>query len=171
MARDLVLDFSQITLSDLDRVGGKNASLGELFRELQPKGVRVVDGFATTADAYWRLLATSDLAERLQAAPTLILIGSRSTSPFVEPDCWLAAQNVMLAAPAMGLGTCCIGSALRAVNRPEIQVELGIPLDVRIAVAIVVGVPADEPAPTGRKKAQIVAWKKPPHGTEPSRTD
>ena len=56
--RNDVLDFSEITLTDLGRVGGKNASLGELFRALKPKGVGVVDGFATTADAYRRLLAT-----------------------------------------------------------------------------------------------------------------
>jgi pyruvate,water dikinase len=62
-----VLDFSQISLDDVSRVGGKNASLGELFRALQPKGVGVVDGFATTADAYRRLLATNGLEERLRS--------------------------------------------------------------------------------------------------------
>src|SRR5512145_1367112 len=62
----LVLDFAHITLRDLPRVGGKNSSLGELFSALKPKGVGVVDGFATTADAYWRLLATGDLRARLE---------------------------------------------------------------------------------------------------------
>ena len=62
-----VLDFSQITLDDLARVGGKNASLGELFRALRPAGVGVLDGFATTADAYRRLLATGRLEERLRS--------------------------------------------------------------------------------------------------------
>ena len=61
-----VLDFSQITLRDLPRVGGKNASLGELFRALKPRGVGVVDGFATTAQAYWRLLATHGLEDELR---------------------------------------------------------------------------------------------------------
>jgi pyruvate,water dikinase len=62
-----VLDFSDITLPDVPRVGGKNASLGELFRELKPKGVRVLDGFATTADAYRRLLATDGLDDKLRS--------------------------------------------------------------------------------------------------------
>ncbi|MFY9823316.1 MAG: PEP/pyruvate-binding domain-containing protein, partial [Thermoanaerobaculia bacterium] len=61
-----VLDFSQITLDDLDRVGGKNASLGEMFRALRPEGVGVLDGFATTAEAYRRLLATGGLGARLR---------------------------------------------------------------------------------------------------------
>ena len=53
-----VLDFSDISLADVPKVGGKNASLGELFRALKPQGVGVLDGFATTADAYRQLLAT-----------------------------------------------------------------------------------------------------------------
>jgi pyruvate,water dikinase len=64
---DHVLDFAQIGLGDLPRVGGKNASLGELFRALKPKGVGVLDGFATTADAYWRLLRSSGLEDRLRS--------------------------------------------------------------------------------------------------------
>jgi pyruvate,water dikinase len=62
-----VMDFADISLTDLAKVGGKNASLGELFRALEPKGVHVVDGFATTADAYRRLLATNGLEERLRS--------------------------------------------------------------------------------------------------------
>src|SRR5688572_6697435 len=40
--------------SDVARVGGKNASLGEMVRNLEKKGVRVPPGFATTAQDYWR---------------------------------------------------------------------------------------------------------------------
>jgi pyruvate,water dikinase len=61
-----VLDFPEITLADLPRVGGKNASLGELLAELEPKGIRVLDGFATTAAAYRRLLAEQSLRSRLE---------------------------------------------------------------------------------------------------------
>lgn len=64
---DLVLDFTDITLTDLPRVGGKNASLGELFRALKPQGVGVLDGFATTADAYLRLLSAGGLDDTLHA--------------------------------------------------------------------------------------------------------
>ena len=65
MAPTYTLDFSEIGMQDVPRVGGKNASLGQLFRELKPQGVGVLDGFATTADAYWRLLAEQDLRVRL----------------------------------------------------------------------------------------------------------
>ena len=63
---DLVLDFGRISLADLGRVGGKNASLGELFRALKPAGVGVLDGFATTADAFWMLTRERNLAGRLR---------------------------------------------------------------------------------------------------------
>jgi len=65
-AATYTLDFSQITLSDLPRVGGKNASLGQLLNALGPKGVRVLDGFATTADAYRQLLREQGLEARLR---------------------------------------------------------------------------------------------------------
>ncbi len=59
------LDFAQINMNDVARVGGKNASLGQMFNELKPQGVGVLDGFATTADAYWLLLSERNLKNRL----------------------------------------------------------------------------------------------------------
>jgi pyruvate,water dikinase len=67
-----VLDFAQIRMGDLSRVGGKNSSLGELFAALKPKGVGVLDGFATTADAYRHLLGMSGLEDRLRAIFTAL---------------------------------------------------------------------------------------------------
>ena len=56
-----VLPFRALTRADVARVGGKNASLGELIRALGGAGIRVPDGFATTADAYRAFLAHNDL--------------------------------------------------------------------------------------------------------------
>lgn len=61
-----VLWFSDLGLSDLDQVGGKNASLGEMIRNLTSAGVKVPDGFATTADAYRRFLSESGLDVRVE---------------------------------------------------------------------------------------------------------
>jgi pyruvate, water dikinase len=62
----LVLDLSEVGAGDVALVGGKCASLGELWRSLVPKGIRAADGFATTSEAYRRLLATESLEERLR---------------------------------------------------------------------------------------------------------
>ena len=51
-----IKNFSEIRLSDLPLVGGKNSSLGEMFSALSSKGIRVPDGFAVTADGYWKFL-------------------------------------------------------------------------------------------------------------------
>ena len=60
-----VLWFSELGLDDLDQVGGKNSSLGEMVQNLSKAGVRVPNGFATTADAYRRFMAHGDLAEAI----------------------------------------------------------------------------------------------------------
>jgi len=64
--KPLVLDLEQVGANDVALVGGKCASLGELFRSLKPRGVRAVDGFATTSEAYRRLLETDGLGTRLR---------------------------------------------------------------------------------------------------------
>ena len=61
-----VLDLSQVGNGDVAIVGGKCASLGELFRELTTQGVRAVDGFSTTSHAYNLLLETGGLRKNLQ---------------------------------------------------------------------------------------------------------
>jgi pyruvate,water dikinase len=60
--------FSDIGIDDVALVGGKNASLGEMYRALTPKGVKVPNGFAITAPAYWRTLEDADALPRLRRA-------------------------------------------------------------------------------------------------------
>ena len=60
--------FSEISAEDIPLVGGKNASLGEMFSALAPKGVRVPDGFAITADAYRYFLRHAGLDAQIEAA-------------------------------------------------------------------------------------------------------
>ncbi|NHC23637.1 phosphoenolpyruvate synthase [Nocardioides sp. IC4_145] len=57
--------FSDLGLGDLEEVGGKNASLGEMVSQLSDLGVRVPDGFATTAEAFHRFIGETGLAERI----------------------------------------------------------------------------------------------------------
>ncbi len=66
MTKPLVLDLSEVSADDVAIVGGKCASLGELFREFTAQGVKAVDGFSTTSEAYHSLLATDNLKKKLQ---------------------------------------------------------------------------------------------------------
>lgn len=92
-------------------------------------------------------------------ASTLIVVCGKSMGLFVAADCWLAAENLMLAACAMGLGTCVIGSAVSGLNSPEVKAELGIPAEFSVIAPIIVGVPDGEPDPMPRKEPRILAWK------------
>ena len=60
-----VRPFAELGLADLEQVGGKNSSLGEMLGNLTSLGVRVPDGFATTADAYRRFIGDTGLAEEI----------------------------------------------------------------------------------------------------------
>src|SRR5690554_645480 len=60
-----VLWFSELRLSDVDKVGGKNSSLGEMISQLGQAGVSVPNGFATTADAFKTFLLHENLADRI----------------------------------------------------------------------------------------------------------
>ncbi|WP_018228883.1 phosphoenolpyruvate synthase [Methyloversatilis universalis] len=62
-----VIPFEQLRMTDVESVGGKNASLGEMISQL-PKSVRVPGGFATTAEAFREFLAQDGLAGRIHAA-------------------------------------------------------------------------------------------------------
>jgi len=63
-----VVPFSQLRMTDVESVGGKNASLGEMLGHLEATGIRVPDGFATTADAFRDFLEAGGLRQRIAAA-------------------------------------------------------------------------------------------------------
>lgn len=58
--------FEEIGIEDVSLVGGKNASLGELYRNLAPSGINVPNGFAITAEAYWDFLRGANLLPRIK---------------------------------------------------------------------------------------------------------
>ncbi|MBK8892126.1 MAG: phosphoenolpyruvate synthase [Dechloromonas sp.] len=64
----LVIPFEELRMTDVEQVGGKNSSLGEMISQLADSGVRVPGGFATTALAYRDFLAQSGLDDRINAA-------------------------------------------------------------------------------------------------------
>jgi nitroreductase len=92
-------------------------------------------------------------------ASTLVVICSKSPEAMSAADSWLAAENLMLAACAKGLGTCVIGFAIGVLNLPEWKAELKIPAGTTVIAPIIVGVPAGETRVTQRKPPEVIAWK------------
>ena len=64
--RPLVIPFERLRMTDVEEVGGKNASLGEMISQLSTAGIRVPGGFATTASAFRDFLTHHDLTARIQ---------------------------------------------------------------------------------------------------------
>jgi len=74
--------FSELGIDDVPRVGGKNASLGEMYRELSSAGIKVPNGFATTADAYRYFLRSNQLEALI--ADTVNGIDTRDVDALAE---------------------------------------------------------------------------------------
>jgi len=88
-------------------------------------------------------------------APVLVLISSVTDSPWTVEDCSLAAENLMLAARAAGLGTCWIGFAQAWLGTPEGKAALNLPAAYVPVAPIIVGHPKSEPPPIPRKEPEI----------------
>ena len=71
-------------------------------------------------------------------APLLFFV-SGIKSPYAVYDCSMAAQNMMLAAYSLGIGSCWIGTAVGIANDPKIKIELGVPNDHEVHAALVFG--------------------------------
>ena len=89
-------------------------------------------------------------------APALILISAQAQGPWIVEDCALAAQNLMLAAYAAGLGSCWIGFAQGFVNTPEGKNMLGLPAAWVTIAPIIVGHAKAALAPVPRKQPELL---------------
>ncbi len=88
-------------------------------------------------------------------APVLILISGSAPGQWIVEDCALAAENLMLAAYADGLGTCWIGFAQRFLDTPQGKHALGLPAEWTPVAPIIVGHPKSAPAPVSHKAPEI----------------
>ncbi len=91
----LVVPLEAVGIDAIAEVGGKNASLGEMIRELSAEGVRVPGGFATTARAYRHFIASGGLAQRMHA----ILDGLDGSDIAALQAAGAAARALLLGAP------------------------------------------------------------------------
>ncbi len=88
-------------------------------------------------------------------APVLLLISAGVQGPWIVEDCALAAENLMLAAYAAGLGSCWIGFAQGFLNTPDGKDALGLPAAWGPVAPISVGHPKAAPHPIPRNEPQI----------------
>ena len=91
-------------------------------------------------------------------AGTLVVIYGNSLQTFAQADCWLAAENLMLAACGMGVGSCIIGLAVDALNTPEWKARLEIPPTMTAVAPILLGIAAHGNDPVHRSPPNILSW-------------
>ena len=88
-------------------------------------------------------------------APVLLVVLAKSGEAQAREDCCLAAQTLMLAARAAGLGTCWIGLGRPWLELPATKSELGIPANYGVVAPVVMGYPMAWPESHGRQPAEI----------------
>ena len=93
-------------------------------------------------------------------APTLLVIMCKQVGLFAITDCALAAQNLMLGAHDIGIGTCWIGHSQEFMNTPEVKTELGIPENYTVVAPIIAGYPNNKTDKKEKKPPEIIFYKK-----------
>ncbi|HBF37750.1 MAG TPA: nitroreductase family protein [Firmicutes bacterium] len=106
---------------------------------------------------YRKILADPDFNIFYNAGTLIIIYGHEGATTF--EDCSLAAQNLMLAAHAEGLGTCWIGFSIALLDNQDFKKELGIPQDSTAVAPIIVGYPELVPSSYTRNPPRILLWK------------
>jgi len=84
--------FDELSITDIATVGGKNASLGEMYKSLSSKEINVPFGFATTSEAYWLLLKTNKIKEKIK----LVLDNLDATDTTSLQKSGLEIRNIIL---------------------------------------------------------------------------
>ena len=122
--------------------------------------LHLVATYPTTFDLHSRSeLYENPAYDLFHGANVLIVIYATAGRLHPNEDCCLAAENLMLAAYGLGLGTCPIGYARPWFDLRETKQDLGVPEHYTAIFPVVVGYPAGETEPTGRDEPNIVSWK------------
>ncbi|WP_406660662.1 nitroreductase [Methanolobus sp. ZRKC3] len=116
------------------------------------------DATNDAAIQYKKNLATDEF-NIFYDAPVLVIVLGSSEGFTTEYDCCLCAENMMLAAHAMDIGSCWVGTACFIQDNPEFLDELGIPSGYRIIAPIVFGYAKDN-VPATPRKDPVVVWVK-----------
>ncbi|MDR3453466.1 MAG: nitroreductase family protein [Rhodoferax sp.] len=110
---------------------------------------------ADAASGHFRSMLDDPAFQIFYHAPVLILISAIAQGPWIVEDCALAAENLMLAAHSVGLGTCWIGFAQSYLNTPVGKSALGLPAEWVSIAPLIVGHPKAVAAPVPRKVPEI----------------
>lgn len=106
-----------------------------------------------------KMAEAPDFKNMFRNAPTVVFIANDTTFPFSQVDCGLMAENMMLSAWSMGIGSVCLGSSAHFINNtpeaaPYLE-KLGFSENYKTLVCIGFGYPAETPAAKPRDKGKV----------------
>jgi nitroreductase len=133
-------------------------------KRLRDYSARAKEHLVTTYPSTFEVHLRSELYENpdydiFHGASTLIVIYAKHGRLNPNEDCCLAAENLMLAAYGLGLGTCPIGFARPWLDLLATKRELDVPEHYTAVFPLVVGYPAETPAPVAHNPPEVVSWK------------
>jgi nitroreductase len=165
VARETVEQLLAVAVQAPSAMNAQNWAFGVVqgTDRLAELGARARVVFAAMLDAqgvtgpFRDAVASPDFAPFYNAG-TLVVIYAIPGPPLGSINCALAAENLMLAAVELGLGTCWIGIAGPFLEDADVKRELGVPADYEAVAALIVGYPAgDNPAPS-KNEPQVLYW-------------
>ena len=124
-------------------------------RNLQPRYFTVLQRPDEIQELAEGITRARGMETPLYDAPVVIVISGEVDSSWAVTDCSLSAQNIMLAAESLGLGTCFIGCGTPFWNSPEGEAfadKIQVPTGYHPLFAVIVGYPAVSPAPSPRNQ-------------------
>lgn len=93
-------------------------------------------------------------------AKNLVTIYAKPEGPCPNIDCSLAAQNIMLTAHSLGLGSCWIGFAQAYLDSEEFKTKMGVPPHYTVVAPLIIGYPAVANIVIEKKEAEVIFWEK-----------
>ena len=129
----------------------------QMSTHCKPKLLKQLEGVNIDAAAQFKKMLRSEEFDIFYNAPVLIIVLGNKNAPTADFDCAMCAQNMMLAAHSMGLGSCWIGTACLVQDNPEMLQKLKIPEDHKVVAPIIFGYGGTVPAAPPRNDP-VITW-------------
>ena len=131
------------------------ALLGRISREAKAHMLKTTPAGLLSHSRHFQEILNDPKFDIFYHAPALVVISAVAKSPWIVEDCALAAENLMLVAHALGLGTCWIGFSQDWLGTSEGKAALNLPSTYVPVAPIIVGHPKSALLPVARKEPEI----------------
>jgi nitroreductase len=133
------------------------AIMKQMSNHCKPKLLKQLEGVNIDAAVQFKNMLKTEKFDIFYNAPVLIIVLGNKNAPTADFDCSMCAQNMMLAAHSMGLGSCWIGTACLVQDNPEMLNKLKIPADFKVVAPIIFGYAGNVPAAPPRNEP-VITW-------------